>query len=755
MFCLFGYVLAPFTLGDNRVLVPPGHDLDATQQTLLFAELTDKLLHNPRHYYDTDILYPDRTQMRGLEPCVGFVLLGLPFHALRFNDADVFELSRWAVFVLAMGYAFLLFRSLGVEAPVAAAGAFMCLAAPDLLQGFHRLQVLCIPLFLPILYHALMAWRSGSGRLGHAAGVFAWTALYPLCGMVNATVLAAASLFVAPLLVRTIAAQWRARRVAVVAVPILAAGAIDAAILAPWIRDRWDLRPYVDEAFLQVKHWNAMKVPLRLSDMPAFFVGRVGLALTLSAAALAFVSVRRHADKNVDDVPPRQSYLLLPALGWLAVAIAFPSSTLMAPARVLFQVLCYAALFLYWRHQVRFAIGTDQNAVVRYALLLTAGVGVFVGLMSFGPVYVSNANLFASHLLRMMFFVVPAVRSIREFDRVWIFALLFLSMYATVRLGVILAKQTATIRVTAAAVLIAAAMVAPYRRPVEASRDIVPPPAIMALAAHSSASGPIYVHPRMRWNSGLGVELVGVARKIHRPFVNGYLGIEPLWFQYAASVLARFPSAESIWLLRTWKVATVLSVTGDVAPNAPPSMTKVFDGSDGAVYEVEPLATYVPHPSARPCTAADAPARVPIAVPEVMTSDHPAITVVVPEGFAAARLEMAFHPSVVDRIPASMDIYDRAGAGRRRLNDKSSGEWIHSLAAEALVRRRVPVVTVVFNSAHTGNLEVEFEDTHRPPIGSIALCGTWTHDAARAIRSAPSMYGRSAAGTTTLPSFSW
>ena len=43
------------------------------------------------------------------------------------------------------------------------------------------------------------------------------------------------------------------------------------------------------------------------------------------------------------------------------------------------------------------------------------------------------------------------------------------------------------------------------------------------------------------------------------PIVNGYLGINLPWFSYAANVLHRFPDPESLWLLRKWKVDTVVS----------------------------------------------------------------------------------------------------------------------------------------------------------------------------------------------------
>src|SRR5207302_5083931 len=113
-------------------------------------------------------------------------------------------------------------------------------------------------------------------------------------------------------------------------------------------------------------------------------------------------------------------------------------------------------------------------------------------------------------------------------------------------------------------------------RSLSASAEVVAPHDLVELALRSSSTGPIYIHPRMEWNTTLGVWLIDVAREVHRPIVNGYLGIEPPWFGYASSVLHRFPDAEALWLLRKWKVATVLSVVGDVQGELPADAIKSF-----------------------------------------------------------------------------------------------------------------------------------------------------------------------------------
>src|SRR5215213_1749764 len=126
--------IVPFTGADKRVLVPPDRYLDATLAALLVADGADKLATNPRAFYDTAILYPDRTQLRSTEPFLGFALMALALRTIgRVGDADVFERLRWLLVFVSLVYAYLLFRAGGGGVTVAAAGAVVCLAQPNLL----------------------------------------------------------------------------------------------------------------------------------------------------------------------------------------------------------------------------------------------------------------------------------------------------------------------------------------------------------------------------------------------------------------------------------------------------------------------------------------------------------------------------------------------------------------------------------------------------------------------------------------------
>ena len=110
---------------------------------------------------------------------------------------------------------------------------------PHVLNDIGRLNVLCIFLILPLMYHVLMAWTSG--RPVHSTGLFVFAVLFPLCGMINTIISVMAAFFVAPLLLRALAAQQRQKRLVACLLPLFLAAGLDALLLAPWLLDRSDL----------------------------------------------------------------------------------------------------------------------------------------------------------------------------------------------------------------------------------------------------------------------------------------------------------------------------------------------------------------------------------------------------------------------------------------------------------------------------------------------------------------------------------
>lgn len=355
--------------------------------------------------------------------------------------------------------------------------------------------------------------------------------------MINAVISVMAVLFILPLLLKMLAAQRRQKHLAACLLPIFLAGVLDALVLAPWMLDRSDIAVYVGDAFLAIKHWNAMEPPVRLQDIRVFVTGWIGPSLVVALAALgvsiaiARVSRVQKGDAlKLEPAPPAQAYLAVVcalALG-LAIASSHPSGRLALPwLKLVFHVTGYMTLLLYWRQQFLFVASSDQNSIRNAVVMLGAGLGVFLCLMSFGPVYISNNNPLASHIMRVLLLVLPPLKSIREFNRIWVMGVLFLSVYATVRIGMAVRLRAPIVRASAAAAIAAAAMSSLYSRSLVASDVIEAPPDFFALASHSRRTGALYVHPYMKWNTLSGLWMIPSAKVLGRLIVNGSLGIQP------------------------------------------------------------------------------------------------------------------------------------------------------------------------------------------------------------------------------------
>jgi len=739
-FAILAFLIVPFSLGDKQIAVVNGRDLDATQGCLLTAVGIDRLLAAPGSFYDTAILYPDRNQLRSTEPFLGYALLGLPLRVLfRLNDVDLFEVLRWAIVFASLVYGYLLFRVAGVGRPLAAAGAAMCLSVPALVIEIERLQVLCVPLLFPVLYHALAIWKSpqmpAAARRSHAAALWFFTALYPLCGAINATIATLAAILTLPLVLAMLVDLRRRKRLAAVLIPIAAAVIVDAAVLAPWLLDRSDLSPYVTGEFLAIKHWNPTNLPLRLRHVAPFLAVRVGWSLIAAAVVLVAATAQRsRAQRGNGPSPggdPRPSeqhllMLLVPALALLGAA-AFGVSRQSVPwLGVLLDLLCAATVVLNWRNQLR-PPPVEEEAFAGYLATVAAGVAVLLCFVSFGPVYASNRHPLATNLTRVFFFVLPALESIREYDRIWAFGMMFLSIYLTLRLGIALRGKGPLVRNAAAVVVAAPLLVALHERPLAASAPVEAPKALVAAAFHSHSRGPIYVHPDMKWNSRSGVLMVAIARNLGRPVVNGCLGICPPWFIYAASVLQRFPDPEALWLLRRWKVQTVVGVTGDVVGGGVEAVVKAYENNEGlVVWEIGEPAAEVVHPSApAPPGPGEQQARIEAEWSRSGESaDSGTVDVKVPPGFLVRAVEVQFADSVVRSIPDEVDVFAFDGDQRVRMNREHAGEWIESLAADAFVHRRRLRAVVALSGPLRDRFQIECRHAAQPAIEQIRLIGS-------------------------------
>ncbi len=735
LFGVAAYGVAPFALGEKTALTIVDRDPDAIQQCLLVGAGMDRLLTHPGSYYDTAVLFPDRNQLRTTEPFLGYALLGLPLRVLTpLNDVDIFEVLRWTLAFVSLLYAFKLFTLMGITPALAVAGAVLCISQADLLTGIERLQLLSIPLVIPVLYHFLRAWQTLRAR--HSVALFAFAALYPLCGMVNGVIVAMAAIFLLPLLVRMLLVAPRRPRLVACVLPILLAAAVDVAATGPWLLDRADLKAYERSDFLQTKRWNPMQVPIPIGDVPGFVAARAGIGPAAALSLLAgLLMIRRRreepgasAETGRIDVPD-QAFLWLPLLSGVAILVGtayFPRSTAVSVLTVAFNAACYLALLLLWRRQATLPLATNGSGLAPVGLILSGGVGVMLCLMSFGPIHASNNSLLATHLMKLLLQILPPLASIREFERIWIFGLLFVSIYATLRLGIALRSSRPITRTIVAAAIVGAALVTMHNRDLVATSPVEAPRDFIDLASTSKGRGALYVHPYMRWNTLSGVLMIPIAKELGRPVVNGSLGIAPPWFGYATSVLHRFPDPEAMWLLRTWHVETVVSLVGAVPRADPASLRLVFERRNGAVYEIVSRGGDAPHPSGGTCEAADGDSSFRIgASPAELTGEGSSITLFAPGGFKASCIEVHFRLSAVDWVPASIGVFATRDGRRARVNLDGSGEWLESLAAEALVRRAPPVAAIRLNGPVSGRIDLACSRSARPPVDHLVLRGQW------------------------------
>jgi hypothetical protein len=204
------------------------------------------------------------------------------------------------------------------------------------------------------------------------------------------------------------------------------------------------------------------------------------------------------------------------------------------------------------------------------------------------------------------------------------------------------------------------------------------------------------------WNTMPATLMMPLAKVLGRPIVDGYTGIAPPWFQYATSVLRKFPDPEALWLLHTWHVDTVVSRDDLTVTDLPPG---------------EPM----PHPSLG--VVPNSVDRVEAHWTRVDAGDRTVLAVATSPHFTASAVELHFAASVVDPIPPEVIVFATEGGVRVRVNDGESGRWLESLAADALLRRQSPVATIRLARPTTGELQLDLGPARMPPLDRIILVG--------------------------------
>jgi hypothetical protein len=74
----------------------------------------------------------------------------------------------------------------------------------------------------------------------------------------------------------------------------------------------------------------------------------------------------------------------------------------------------------------------------------------------------------------------------------------------------------------------------------------------------STEKGGLLELPLIRWNNRLAVFRMAWQREHGRPIVDGMTSQAPPWFRHAREVFNTFPSDECLWLMRRWRIDSVL-----------------------------------------------------------------------------------------------------------------------------------------------------------------------------------------------------
>ena len=393
---------------------------------------------------------------------------------------------------------------------------------------------------------------------------------------------------------RILAELRRKRRLAPCLLPVLLAVAFDALVLAPWMLDRADMEVYLSRQFLEVKHWSATPLPARLQDLPGFVVGWAGPAVVAAALMLAGWSVKQAIDRRVGKSArpaislPKQRYLLaVVALATaLVVSAMFETGVMLVPwMKPVFQLACYATLLWFWREQWLAPSAADSNGSGQHvAVMLGAGLGVFLCLMSFGPVYATNPSPLATNFARVLLSIVTPLKSIqgipanRHVRRAGPVGFCHGAPGPrNARRGVERAtgrgrhhrRDRAIQRVPAPG------RFSGYRgaKRIRRSRLEIPGP-------WRDLCAPLH---EMEFDVGRADHCDRErAQTSDRQRLSGNLAAVVL---YASKVLHRFPDAEAVWLLRKWNVETVVSLAGDVGAEQAEAAHKTFANAYGVVWD--------------------------------------------------------------------------------------------------------------------------------------------------------------------------
>ena len=724
------------------------HGADPLLSAVLLRFGVDSLLHHPSRYFQPPILFPDPNPLRGTEPLVAEALLAVPFRlALGDRPTAVYtwvKIVTLALLTLGTG---LMLRELGVRLSLCLLGGGLTVLVSTTVVFADRLQAVSLQ-WLPLsVLFALRYWRSG--RPIQAAAFAMCLFLTVQASLYTTVMLLAVAPFLAPLLI-VLRGEANARsRATGLALGAAAAAALCLLILRPYVTDRADVAAYASAAYASEKSWNPASLTDPLTSPPEYglpgwrlgpasswdgiYPGTGFVLLLVSLAALGLADAVRARKRPHDAGPLSPSHrasgrLLALLLAGLAGAVTLAALTgAGGGARFAAGVFLWATLATWW---VRLALW-PRPATGETGLGLAASAAGFAAfvflLLSLGSpicLYTYGEPLLEGIFGPLSSLLAP-LREMRELKRFLLPAGWAAVVAATLALELRLRGRPRALGPTLAAVVLLVALAERVQADIRKA-FAPPPPEAYELLRLSDRSGGLLELPFGEWGRIDSIHRMLWQPSHGRPIAAGRTGLDPAWYAPARQVWNEFPSEESLLLLRTWGIDSVLDARGGAEPSWPKGVLLRGRRTDPERQTVWRLLDLLPGddrdrlgPEPSPDAGAWERPEAPdggAAAPAVDGSVETAGEITGTEGLAlvapgdVSAVELDYGRGRFGRVPSSLRVLGLVGDEWLDLTEKPTGDHLRARAANQLLTQRAARLVVRLRPGRVSKLRLVSDD---------------------------------------------
>jgi hypothetical protein len=560
--------------------------------------------------------------------------------------------------------------------------------------------------------------------------------------------LLAAAPFLAPLLLALRGGAGARRRATGLALGAAAAGGLCLLILRPYVADRADVAAYSTAAYAAEKIWNAASLTDPLTSPPEYgppgwrlgpasswdgiYPGTGFVLLVGGLAALALTDAVRARRRPGDAAPLSPAHratgrLLALFLAGLTGAVTLAALTgASGGTRFVAGAFLWATLATWWLRLALWpkpATGTTGLGLAASAAALAAFVFFLLGLGS--PIRLNYEHPLLEGLFAPLSAVLPPLREMRELKRFLLPAGWAAVVAATLALELRLRGRPRALAPALAAVVLLVALA--ERLQADTRKAFVPPPPEPYDLLHrSDRIGGLLELPFDEWGRIASIHRMLWQPSHGRPIVAGRTGLDPAWYSPARQVFNEFPSEESLLLLRSWGIDSVLDARAGDEPSWPEGVLlrgrRRAPGSEGEwrLLDVPPGSDQDrlgPEPS--PDTGAWESPEVPDAGATALAVDGSVETageITRPEGLAleasgdVSAVELDYGLGRFGRVPSSLRVLGLVGDEWLDLTEEPTGAHLRARAANQLLRQRTACLVVRLRPGRVSKLRLVSAD---------------------------------------------